>query len=73
MYASRQPDPVLQQAEQEHDLTLSTNDASVQLAATDRTYASGTANERLRISLCGVNRSGVDTGAVTLCLPQDAG
>ncbi len=27
VYASRQPDPVLQQVEQEHDLTLSTNDA----------------------------------------------
>jgi TPP-dependent trihydroxycyclohexane-1,2-dione (THcHDO) dehydratase len=34
IYASRQPDPVLQQIEQYHDLSISTNDASARSPAT---------------------------------------
>ncbi|QUJ01739.1 hypothetical protein KCP75_23555 [Salmonella enterica subsp. enterica] len=45
VYASRQPDPVLQQVEQEHDLTLSTNDA---FRAVSRYWGSHYASERMK-------------------------
>lgn len=71
VYASRQPDPVLQQVEQEHDLTLSTNDA---FRAVSRYWDRITRPEQLMsacISAMRVLTDPADTGAVTLCLPQD--
>ena len=71
VYASRQPDPVLQQVEQEHDLSLSTNDA---FRAVSRYWDRITRPEQLMsacISAMRVLTDPADTGAVTLCLPQD--
>ncbi|EFG1804817.1 3D-(3,5/4)-trihydroxycyclohexane-1,2-dione acylhydrolase (decyclizing) [Escherichia coli] len=71
VYASRQPDPVLQQIEQEHDLTLSTNDA---FRAVSRYWDRIIRPEQLMsacISAMRVLTDPADTGAVTLCLPQD--
>ncbi|MGI7008373.1 3D-(3,5/4)-trihydroxycyclohexane-1,2-dione acylhydrolase (decyclizing) [Citrobacter braakii] len=71
VYASRQPDPVLQQVEQEHDLSISTNDA---FRAVSRYWDRITRPEQLMtacISAMRVLTDPADTGAVTLCLPQD--
>lgn len=71
VYATRQPDPVLQQIEQTHDLSISTNDA---FRAVSKYWDRISRPEQL-MSAC-VNAMRVltdpaETGAVTLCLPQD--
>ncbi len=71
VYATRQPDPVLQQVEQAHDLTISTNDA---FKAVTKFWDRITRPEQIMSSL--VNAMSVltdpsDTGAVAICLPQD--
>lgn len=71
VYATRQPDPVLQQIEQSHDLSISTNDAFRAVSK----YWDRVTRPELLMSAC-VNAIRVltdpaETGAVTLCLPQD--
>lgn len=71
VYATRQPDPVLQQMEQPHDLSISTNDA---FRAVSKYWDRVTRPEQL-MSVC-INAMRVltdpaDTGAVTIALPQD--
>lgn len=71
VYATRQPDPVLQQIEQEHDLSLSTNDA---FRVVSRYWDRISRPEQLMsacINAMRVLTEPADTGAVTLCLPQD--
>ena len=71
VHASRQPDPVLQQIEQAHDLTISTNDAFRPVSK----YWDRIVRPEQLMSAC-INAMRVltdpaDTGAVTLALPQD--
>ncbi|MDR0751329.1 MAG: 3D-(3,5/4)-trihydroxycyclohexane-1,2-dione acylhydrolase (decyclizing) [Christensenellaceae bacterium] len=70
-YASRHPDPVLQQVEQPHDLSITTNDAFRPLVKFfDRIYRP----EMLESALLNAMRLLTDpanTGAVALALPQD--
>lgn len=71
VYATRQPDPVLQQIEQSYDLSLSTNDAFKVVSK----YWDRIARPEQLMSAC-VNAMRVltdpaETGAVTLALPQD--
>lgn len=71
VYATRQPDPVLQQIEQFHDLTISTNDA---FKAVSRYWDRIARPEQLMtacIQAMRVLTDPADTGAVTLALPQD--
>lgn len=71
VYATRQPDPVLQQVEQFHDLSLSTNDA---FRAVSKYWDRISRPEQLMsavISAMRVLTDPADTGAVTLALPQD--
>jgi 3D-(3,5/4)-trihydroxycyclohexane-1,2-dione acylhydrolase (decyclizing) len=71
VYASRQPDPVLQQIEQSHDLTISTNDA---FRSVSKYWDRITRPEQIMsaaISAMRVLTDPAETGAVTLCLPQD--
>lgn len=71
IYASRQPDPVLQQIEQFHDLSISTNDC---FRPVSRYWDRINRPEQLMsamISAMRVLTNPVDTGAVTICLPQD--
>jgi 3D-(3,5/4)-trihydroxycyclohexane-1,2-dione acylhydrolase (decyclizing) len=71
VYASRQPDPVLQQIEQPHDLSISTNDA---FRPVSKYWDRITRPEQIMsaaISAMRVLTDPADTGAVTLCLPQD--
>jgi len=71
VYASRQPDPVLQQIEQEHDLSISTNDA---FRAVSKYFDRINRPEQLMsamISAMRVLTSWGDTGAVTIAIPQD--
>lgn len=71
VYASRQPDPVLQQIEQPHDLSLSTNDA---FRPVSKYWDRITRPEQLMsaaINAMRVLTDPAETGAVTLCLPQD--
>lgn len=70
-FASRQPDPVLQQFEQEHDLTLTTNDA---LRPVSRFWDRITRPEQLMSSLVKafeILTNPEKTGPVTICLAQD--
>lgn len=70
-FATRQPDPVLQQMEQFHDLTLSTNDG---FRAVSKYWDRISRPEQLMsacINAMRVLTDPADTGAVTLCLPQD--
>lgn len=71
VYATRQPDPVLQQIEQSHDLSISTNDAFRPVSK----YWDRIARPEQLMSACinamRVLTDPVETGAVTLCLPQD--
>lgn len=70
-FATRQPDPVLQQMEQFHDLTLSTNDA---FRAVSKYWDRVSRPEQLMTACINAMRvltDPADTGAVTLCLPQD--
>ena len=71
VYACRQPDPVLQQVEQFHDLSISTNDA---FKAVSRYWDRIVRPEQLMsaaINAMRVLTDPADTGAVTLSLPQD--
>lgn len=71
VYASRQPDPVLQQIEQFHDLSISTNDA---FRAVSKYWDRINRPEQLMsaaINAMRVLTDPAETGAVTLALPQD--
>ncbi|MGN2386558.1 3D-(3,5/4)-trihydroxycyclohexane-1,2-dione acylhydrolase (decyclizing) [Pseudomonas viridiflava] len=71
VYASRQPDPVLQQIEQFHDLSISTNDA---FKAVSKYWDRINRPEQLMsaaINAIRVLTDPAETGAVTLALPQD--
>ncbi len=71
VYACRQPDPVLQQVEQIHDLTLSTNDAFRPVC---RYWDRITRPEQLMSAMLSAMRTLTDpanTGAVCIALPQD--
>lgn len=71
IYASRQPDPVLQQIEQYHDLSISTNDC---FRPVSRYWDRINRPEQLMSAMLSAMRvltNPADTGAVTICLPQD--
>ncbi|MGE6387721.1 3D-(3,5/4)-trihydroxycyclohexane-1,2-dione acylhydrolase (decyclizing) [Pseudomonas sp. NPDC078416] len=71
VYASRQPDPVLQQIEHFHDLSISTNDA---FKAVSKYWDRINRPEQLMSAALNAMRVLTDpaeTGAVTLALPQD--
>lgn len=71
VYASRQPDPVLQQIEQTHDLSISTNDA---FKAVCRYFDRINRPEQIMTALLNAMRvltDPADTGAVCIALPQD--
>ena len=71
VYATRHPDPVLQQMEQPHDLSISTNDA---FRAVSKYWDRVTRPEQLMsacINAMRVLTDPADTGAVTIALPQD--
>ncbi|WP_126429601.1 3D-(3,5/4)-trihydroxycyclohexane-1,2-dione acylhydrolase (decyclizing) [Brevibacillus marinus] len=70
-FATRQPDPVLQQIELEHNLTISTNDA---FRAVSKYWDRVSRPEQLMSALLNAMRVLTDpanTGAVTIALPQD--
>ena len=70
-FASRQPDPVLQQVEHSYDLTMSVNDA---FKSVSRFWDRVVRPEQVMSSLMNAMRVLTDvseTGAVTLALPQD--
>lgn len=70
-YASRQPDPVLQQIEQPHDLSVSTNDAFRPVC---RFFDRVNRPEQLMSAMLNAMRvltDPADTGAVCVALPQD--
>ncbi|GMQ63998.1 3D-(3,5/4)-trihydroxycyclohexane-1,2-dione acylhydrolase (decyclizing) [Vallitalea maricola] len=70
-FATRQPDPVLQQVEQFNDLTLTTNDA---YRAVSKYWDRISRPEQLMFSMINAMRVLTDpaeTGAVTIALPQD--
>ncbi len=70
-FASRQPDPVLQQVEQSNDLTITTNDAFKPVCKYwDRVQRP----EQLMTAMINAMRVLTDpaeTGAVCICIPQD--
>lgn len=71
IFASRQPDPVLQQLEQPHDYTLSVNDC---FKPVSKYWDRITRPEQLMTACINAMRvltDPIETGAVTLCLPQD--
>ncbi|WP_297979942.1 3D-(3,5/4)-trihydroxycyclohexane-1,2-dione acylhydrolase (decyclizing) [uncultured Oscillibacter sp.] len=71
VYACRQPDPVLQQVEQTHNLSISTNDA---FKAVCRYWDRIVRPEQLMSAAISAFRTLTDpanTGAVCLALPQD--
>ena len=71
VYACRQPDPVLQQVEQTHDLSLSTNDA---FRAVCRYWDRIVRPEQLMSAMISAMRTLTDpanTGAVCIAMPQD--
>jgi 3D-(3,5/4)-trihydroxycyclohexane-1,2-dione acylhydrolase (decyclizing) len=71
VYASRQPDPVLQQIEQYHDLSISTNDC---FRPVSRYWDRINRPEQLMSAMLSAMRTLTDpanTAAVTICLPQD--
>ncbi|MBO8163523.1 MAG: 3D-(3,5/4)-trihydroxycyclohexane-1,2-dione acylhydrolase (decyclizing) [Brevibacillus sp.] len=70
-FATRQPDPVLQQIEHCHDLTLTTNDA---FRAVSKYWDRVNRPEQLMTAMINAMRvlaDPADTGAVTIALPQD--
>ncbi|MDC9622008.1 3D-(3,5/4)-trihydroxycyclohexane-1,2-dione acylhydrolase (decyclizing) [Xenorhabdus sp. XENO-7] len=70
-FACRQPDPVLQQVEQYGDGTISTNDC---LRPVSRYWDRISRPEQLMSAMIHAMRvltDPADTGAVTICLPQD--
>ncbi|RDE88810.1 3D-(3,5/4)-trihydroxycyclohexane-1,2-dione acylhydrolase (decyclizing) [Aggregatibacter aphrophilus] len=71
VFATRQPDPVLQQIEQFHDLSISTNDA---FRAVSKYWDRVSRPEQLMTACINAMRvltDPADTGAVTIALPQD--
>ncbi|WP_130832453.1 3D-(3,5/4)-trihydroxycyclohexane-1,2-dione acylhydrolase (decyclizing) [[Erwinia] mediterraneensis] len=71
VFATRQPDPVLQQIEQSYDLSISTNDA---FRAVSKYWDRVSRPEQLMTACINAMRVLTDpaeTGAVTLALPQD--
>jgi 3D-(3,5/4)-trihydroxycyclohexane-1,2-dione acylhydrolase (decyclizing) len=71
VFASRQPDPVLQQIEQTHNLSISTNDAFRPVC---KYWDRVNRPEQLMSALLNAMRvltNPADTGAVTIVLPQD--
>jgi 3D-(3,5/4)-trihydroxycyclohexane-1,2-dione acylhydrolase (decyclizing) len=71
VFATRQPDPVLQQIEQPHSLSISTNDA---FKPVSKYWDRINRPEQLMSAMVNAMRvltSPADTGAVTICLPQD--
>lgn len=71
-YACRQPDPVLQQLEQPYDYGVTANDA---LKPLSRYWDRVSRPEQLMTAMINAFRVLTDpaeTGAVTICLPQDA-
>lgn len=71
VFATRQPDPVLQQIEQTHDLSISTNDA---FRAVSKYWDRVSRPEQLMsacINAMRVLTDPAETGAVTIALPQD--
>ncbi|WP_378210781.1 3D-(3,5/4)-trihydroxycyclohexane-1,2-dione acylhydrolase (decyclizing) [Anoxybacteroides rupiense] len=71
VFATRQPDPVLQQIEQTHDLSISTNDA---FRAVSKYWDRVCRPEQLMSAMLNAMRvltDPADTGAVTIALPQD--
>ncbi|MCQ6267878.1 3D-(3,5/4)-trihydroxycyclohexane-1,2-dione acylhydrolase (decyclizing) [Fictibacillus sp. WQ 8-8] len=71
VFATRQPDPVLQQIEQTHDLSISTNDA---FRAVSKYWDRVSRPEQLMSAMLNAMRvltNAADTGAVTIALPQD--
>ena len=70
-YAVRQPDPVLQQIEQPHNYTITTNDAFQPVC---RYWDRVSRPEQVMTAMINAMRvltSPADTGAVAICLPQD--
>ena len=70
-YASRQPDPVLQQVEHFHNLNITTNDA---FKAVSKYWDRICRPDQLMTSMINAMRvltDPADTGAVTIALPQD--
>jgi len=70
-YASRQPDPVLQQIEHFHDVSITTNDA---FRAVSKYWDRINRPEQLMSAMINAMRvltDPADTGAVTIALPQD--
>ncbi len=70
-FATRQPDPVLQQLEQYHDLTVTTNDA---FKSVSKYWDRVSRPEQLMTAMINAMRvltDPADTGAVTIALPQD--
>ncbi|NLM11638.1 MAG: 3D-(3,5/4)-trihydroxycyclohexane-1,2-dione acylhydrolase (decyclizing) [Clostridiaceae bacterium] len=70
-YASRQPDPVLQQIEHYHDINITTNDA---FRAVSKYWDRINRPEQLMTAMINAMRvltDPADTGAVTIALPQD--
>ena len=71
IYASRQPDPVLQQIEQYYDINITTNDA---FRAVSKYWDRINRPEQLMTAMINAMRvltDPADTGAVTIALPQD--
>ncbi|MEW4276139.1 3D-(3,5/4)-trihydroxycyclohexane-1,2-dione acylhydrolase (decyclizing) [Priestia megaterium] len=71
VFATRQPDPVLQQIEQTYDLSISTNDA---FRPVSKYWDRVSRPEQLMTAMINAIRvltNPADTGAVTICLPQD--
>ena len=71
VYASRQPDPVIQQIEQFHDYSISTNDA---FRPVSKYFDRIVRPEQLMTAMINAMRvltDPADTGAVTISLPQD--
>ena len=71
VYATRQPDPVLQQIEQTHNLSISTNDA---FGPVSKYFDRISRPEQLMSAMLSAMRTLTcteDTGAVTIALPQD--
>lgn len=71
VFATRQPDPVLQQIEQTHDLSISTNDA---FRAVSKYWDRIVRPEQVMSAMLNAMRvltNPADTGAVTIALPQD--
>ena len=71
VYACRQPDPVLQQIEQPHDLSLSTNDAFRPVCRYWDRIARPDQLMSAMLNAFRVLTDPADTGAVCIAMPQD--